>query len=802
MHASLLRWALLGFFCFACGGSSPGDTCTTSADCSGTDRCVDGMCVPATGGPDSGGTDAPISTDDAGTCDLMCGSACCETGERCLADACVADLGPCTEDGDCLDDSYCHEDRCTPYGTPPRGDANDECRREVQPGRFNPTVQCRWEGPADGDPVPASVQVESTPLVVDFGIGRAADAPIRPSIVFISTAAFVYGDGGTMRIIDGRTCADQGVLGDPMDAVGGATTPVVGDLDGDGRPEIVAKSASGGLVAFEWDGSAFVRRWFSTRPDGARDLIGGSSAIPSLSIADLDNDGRPEILMGGVTYGPDGVLLDEALGLHPVAGYSQPPVIADLDHDGDAELATGEGVYDWDLVETAWVRRAWTATQPDGYVAVADFGDFTAAAGDFPGGPEIGVISSGTARVQTLGGETVFGPIALPGGSHGGNPTVADFDGDGRVELATGGPGSLTMFDLDCVEGGGTGTCESGRTDGILWTQVVRDFSSGINGSSVFDFEGDGRSELVYADECFVRVFDGATGSVVWSAPRSSGTWIEAPVIADPDGDFNAELVVGSNSAHGSCPALDPIHAGLACTDATDCAGGTPCVAGLCRCTEDAQCGDATSYQCVPPLEGADGNVCRARFSSSIVGIRVYSDSSDRWVSSRRIWNQHAYAVTGVNEDGTIPRTSEVVRNWSEPGLNDFRKNVQGNLVPLAGPDLTIGRGSFERSCTAAMPVIPLNAVVCNRGAEPVDSGMVATFYDGDPREAGTEICSALTVRTLPPGTCEPVSCDWDPAPSDGERDVYLWVDAADDNVECIESNNIARIASVGCLLI
>ncbi len=32
----------------------------------------------------------------------------------------------------------------------------------------------------------------------------------------------------------------------------------------------------------------------------------------------------------------------------------------------------------------------------------------------------------------------------------------------------------------------------------------------------------------------------------------------------------------------------------------------------------------------------------------------------------------------------------------------------------------------------------------------------------------------------------------------DGSRDVWLWVDAADDNVECVETNNIA---SVGCVL-
>ncbi len=800
-----LSWSLLLLSGCDCVGTDA-TPCDSDADCSGG-VCVDGRCTPRAP-MDASRPDASPTIDGGGdsgdACALACGAACCGPLERCTGDlVCTLDLGPCAEDGECLDDSYCYEGRCTPYGTPPRGDANDACRREVQPGRFNPVVQCRWESAPAGDPAPSSIQVESTPLVVDFGIGRRDGDPIRPSIVFISTASASYGDGGIVRVIDGRTCADQGVLGDPEDRVGGATTPAIGDLDGDGVPEIVAKSASGGLVAFEWDGTSFARRWFSTTSTGARDLTGGSRTIGNLSIHDLDDDGRPEILMGAVTYSPDGVLLDAAQGTHELVGYSQPAVVADVDHDLDVELLTGDGTFDWDRTTSAWTRRTWASARADGFVAVADFGEFPGAAGDFVGAPEVAVISAGTARVQTIDGEIVFGPIALPGGTHGGNPTVADFDGDGRAEFASGGPGSLTVFDLDCADGGGTGTCVSGRTDGILWTESVRDFSSGINGSSVFDFEGDGRAELVYADECFVRVFDGSTGAVVWSAPRSSGTWIEAPVVADPDGDFNAEIVVGSNRWHGSCPALDPIHAGLACVDDTDCPTTTACSDGLCRCANTDECGDPSSYACAAPLPSSPGtgDVCRSQFSSSIVGIRVYADLSDRWVSSRRIWNQHAYAVTGVNEDGTIPRTSAVTRNWSEPALNDFRRNVQGSLTPLAGPDLTIGRGSFATGCTPAMPVIPLSAQVCNRGAEPVDSGMVATFYSGDPREGGSAICSATTVRTLPAGSCEPVSCDWDPAPTEGRQDVWLWVDAADDNVECVETNNIARIASVGCVL-
>ena len=32
-----------------------------------------------------------------------------------------------------------------------------------------------------------------------------------------------------------------------------------------------------------------------------------------------------------------------------------------------------------------------------------------------------------------------------------------------------------------------------------------------------------------------------------------------------------------------------------------------------------------------------------------------YGDANDNWVNARRIWNQHQYHVTNVNDDGTIP---------------------------------------------------------------------------------------------------------------------------------------------------
>src|SRR6185436_15660169 len=167
------------------------------------------------------------------------------------------------------------------------------------------------------------------------------------------------------------------------------------------------------------------------------------------------------------------------------------------------------------------------------------------------------------------------------------------------------------------------------------------------------------------------RVYDGPTGEVVFSQGRFSSTWHENAIVADVDGDFSAEIVLPASSTcnPGYCPAWDPSFAGVACDGDGDCPGG-PCTDGRCRCADDTECGADF---------GCDQGTCRTRHEDCAAGVRVYRDALDRWAASRPVWNQHAYAVTNVEDDGTIPRSSEWARNWEDPGLNDFRQNVQGS---------------------------------------------------------------------------------------------------------------------------
>jgi hypothetical protein len=535
------------------------------------------------------------------------------------------------------------------------------------------------------------------------------------------------------------------------------------------------------------------------------------------SIHDLDDDGIPEILREGEVFSSTGALLSAAPAGYDSYSAGLFPVVANLDADPEIEMTNGQFIWQWKA--GAWEQEAAfpgaTASAP-GHVAIADFGTY----GQGPANaPELAVVRNDYAMVYALTGELAMDPIAVPG-SGGGPATIGDFDGDGLPELAVAGKAYYTIFDIDCTGAprpGGKcpmGTCDFGPCPaGIAWSRSTQDLSSNVTGSSMFDFEADGHAEVVYADECFTRVYDGSSGEVLFSQYRSSCTWYENPIIADVDGNYRADLVVPSNKACSpngdgiACQFLTPEgvdaqFAGLHCDVDADCVSGT-CDAGLCRCSAGADCcadkDDAKclelGYLCAPPPAGTPGtgNTCRAAHPHGVSGIRVYTDANDKWVRSRMIWNQDAYAITHVNEDGTIPKSSEWKNNWEQKGLNNFRANSPGSQGGTQSPDATAGAsGGYSCDGTTAT----LTAPICNRGSAPVGAGLKVGFYNG-----ATLVCSTATKKPLYPDDCEIVTCQWDGAPAADADGVDVIVKANDGGAvtECKDGNDEGVVLHVYC---
>ncbi len=705
-----------------CGAPPPtGMRCTSSTQCTGGRVCTDGACVFGPdaftiGPPDTGvlpdawscpaedrcasmccadGAECVDETVCLPVCEtLRCGDdhTCCPAGDLCIADACTTPGDPCTEELDCPADAFCDASlgRCLPRG-PAR------CEYFPPPGVFTPEEQWAWSGSTVS---PTSVHVMMAPVVGDVnGDGT-------PEVVFHTyTAAGSYGGPGVLRVVRGDDGTE--VLNVDMPAACPQYGIALGDVDGDGVVEIISASGACGaaqLVAYHADGTAL---WRSTNADGSPWTLNVSFGAPS--IADLDGDGQAEVIHGGAVLDSAGVLrwsVRTAAGTHSSYPSS---LTAAYDVDGDPELEVVGGNAVWNHDGTV----LWENTMlEDGYVAVADFFD------DMQ--PDVVVVHQGSVSIRRGNdGMVLWGPVAMPGGGRGGPPTVADFDGDGLPEIGVAGSTAYAVFDPDGAMN-------------VLWQRTTQDSSSNITGSSVFDFDGDGRAEVVYNDECYMRVYSGADGTVLAQVGQNSHTLIEYPLIVDVDADGNAEIVFAANSAVNRCGSI-PMYDGL-----------------------------------------------RA-------GIRVFRDAADNWVGTRPVWNEHTYHVTNVRENLGIP--SGEIANWSR--FNTFRQNSQS----FDAPDLVAVEPSSDGDgCPDALV---LRATIRNDGAVSVGAGLPVTFYLGTEATPGRAVATVLTTAPIPPGGATTVTATFTPTMTELGMDLPFFVRADDvgdgsgENNECDEGNNV-----------
>lgn len=732
----------------------------------------------------------------------------------------------CTDHADCQGDTYCcdadcrddgeDEGVCIPANIPP----GIECNFALEVGEFSPDVQCEWSGPGASDPSPTSKHVLTTPLVADLPFDSGDSAELVVITTAVSSTTPDSAAPGVIRILSGQDCSLLASISGTTRTVSALATPAIGDIDDDGIPEIVAKGESNSIIVFEWNGTAYVESW--ARDGNDNTLRSQPWAGPSLH--DLDNDGKSEVLLAGVVWDYDGTQLFAGTGINqPWNGLIA--VAADVDNDGKVELVSNRA---GQIALSEWNGSSWALSQNLGgsgsHFAVADFGsmdgsNFDAAALD--GIAEVVAVDdeTGVVSVRTITGDLVFSVDTGSGSDdRGGPPVVGDFDDDGFPEIGVAGKTRFRVFDLECPTG-----CNDESQSYVRWSKPSQDASSAQTGATIFDFDGDGNAEVVYADECFLRVYAGTDGKVLFSSYRTSTTWYESPLVADIDNDQNTEIVVNSNDYNTACPSVggsggayvDPIHLGVSCTDNAACPFDSTCDSGLCRCTTDADCcGDqdliTCGLSCADPIDASSGKVCRATHpgdSASVTGIRVLRDRLDRWASSRSIWNQHAYSITNVTDDAEIPMTEDWTQNFSDPELNNFRQNVQGTAGFEDLPDIT-GRFSDEEPCVTGTSEVYVQATVCNRGARTVGANLPATFYVGDPKD-GEILCTSYTDGPVPianPMTgqsgCKLVYCAIGDEDLAGESITLMVNDdgkGGKTTVECREDNNSDKTTIKNC---
>ncbi|MFO0762421.1 MAG: VCBS repeat-containing protein [Byssovorax sp.] len=815
---SLLSGATtLGAVAASCGGSGTGTTGSGTTTTTG----AGGMSTTSTTG--SGGSGGLFNTDsgqcsgpadcDGGVCvngaccdsaEHVCGDACCKSGTVCLFDKCVQPGKDCNTANDCAPGQYCE----TALGSMPDGGAPDagpdgglctqplplggkcldlppvcdndgglpgpdagcvqECLYKPPVGQLDATVRWSW-GPDNAVHRPNVVDIWATPTVgrvYDGNCDGKVDLLDSPVIVFVSGKALDANTGlgtccqctnttptgcltGVLRVLDGRTGQEVWSL-DKADANSSGfagLSVALGDIDGDKQMDIVAVTGEGFVVMV--DGKGNVVRTSDKPIPGHGDATFGWGG--GLSIADMDNDGFPEIAYGPTVFTTTNNAITRvfsgAAGIGAEGIHEALSTFVDLDGapDKHLELLAGRTAYKPDGT-ILWNRNDIT----DGFPGVGDF--------NLDGKPEAVLVGNGKVFIlDGATGATVLGPFNLPGNGSGGPPTVADFDGDGKPEIGVAQANFYSVLKPDF----------GASAINLLWKVPNHDLSSSVTGSSVFDFEGDGKAEVIYADECFLWVFDGATGNVRYATSHTSFTATEASLLADIDGDGHAEMLIVSNAA-------DPSASGWKCMNA----GGQP-----------------TTVNGVTWVPGT-------AVGKSYRGMVALGDKANSWVGTRTLWNEHTYHVSNICDDrdtacdapnlyGSIPKVEK--QNWTLPWLNNFRQNVQDKGI-FDAPDATV---SLRVDCTDPVQAHP---AVRNIGLASLPAGVnVGVFIQG---AMDTLVGQAATTHALYPGQTEELSIALDPQANKTQSFVAkILIDPQNVTFhECREDNNESNVEKPSCV--
>lgn len=593
------------------------------------------------------------------------------------------------------------------------------CQYQIQPGGLS--IKKAYQTPTTNQ-----ISVYQTPMVGDIDRDGVNEILLLSNNLITNSTTRLARD---IHIFNGKTGALKSTIA-TADAsgvgydVGWSAFPVLAlaNVDDDPESEIIVLSCNSAANITSGNDSYL----FCYNPDGSllwkSNIKVGYATMDNrygcaINIADFNADGISEVYIWDQVFNArTGVLLVQGGGTNgmairdgdltpgvPTLGVPGHPVAAELlPNSPGLELACGRTVYTVNITNIAgtagnsmtavnapalsWGAAA--ATLKDGMTAIADMdadGALDVVVTWAPLSGTQAMVYAWNPRTATIMAKGDATQVATAQGV--GVPFVGNFDTDCGLEVGFCGTTRIFAFDY------------APTTMTSKWTLVTGD-ASGLTGLTLFDFNQDGKAEIVYRDEDNIRVIDAATATdVVTPIPCISGTAYDMPVVADVKGNGTAQICV--------------------------------------------TCGLGASF-----IEGT---------------VNVFESGSQPWAPARSVWNQQAYHVTNINDDLSVPlveyNNATALEGASCTGCkntpyNNFLQQAtfrtQGGCVQFPAADAVASNVSVVYGCDSSRVFYTISN---NADVAKIAAGMPIAFYNGDPSLPGAVLIGRDTLQSnLTPG--------------------------------------------------
>jgi Bacterial Ig-like domain (group 3)/FG-GAP-like repeat/FG-GAP repeat len=322
------------------------------------------------------------------------------------------------------------------------------------------------------------------------------------------------------------------------------TSVVVGDLNGDGKLDLVAGNGASGTVSV-WLGDGL--GGYGAKTDWVTSLTSSNTA--TVAIADMNGDGKSDIVVANSNQDSLVVLLGTGLGaflprITTYIGFAAYPIglaIADFNNDGKLDVTTTDPSFNAVLVLLGngaggfFLRNDYAAGQGPSGVVVADVNGDTK--------PDLIVSDYGDNTISILLGDNsgnFYTRTTCPTGAGPYSLTVGDLNGDGNLDVVT---SNYTQNSISVLTGNGAG----GFTYALDYSIASTVFAAAIG-----DLNGDGKADIALANfggSAITVLLGNGSGGFGSRADFATGYNPADVTIADVNGDGRADIVTAVRNA-------------------------------------------------------------------------------------------------------------------------------------------------------------------------------------------------------------------------------------------------------------